>query len=67
MALRRMPVYLKDVLTKLRTWPNSRLYELLPHRWTPPEPASTPAGAAASARTPACFRLRRGKRTLFQP
>ena len=27
--------YLKDVLTKLPTWPNSRLAELLPHRWTP--------------------------------
>jgi transposase len=27
--------YLKDVLTKLPTWPNSRLHELLPHRWTP--------------------------------
>jgi transposase len=27
--------YLKDVLTKLPTWPNSRLTELLPHRWTP--------------------------------
>jgi hypothetical protein len=25
--------YLKDVLTKLPTWPNSRLEELLPHRW----------------------------------
>jgi transposase len=31
--------YLKDVLTKLPTWPNSRLEELLPHRWQPPEPA----------------------------
>jgi transposase len=27
--------YLKDVLTKLPAWPNSRLHELLPHRWTP--------------------------------
>jgi transposase len=27
--------YLKDVLTKLPTWPNSRLHELLPHRWMP--------------------------------
>ena len=34
-------VYLKDVLTKLPTWPNSRLQELLPHRWVPPETAST--------------------------
>jgi transposase len=25
--------YLKDILTKLPTWPNSRLQELLPHRW----------------------------------
>ena len=25
--------YLKDVLTKLPTWPNSRLGELLPHNW----------------------------------
>jgi len=31
--------YLKDVLTKLPTWPNSRLDELLPHRWV--APAST--------------------------
>jgi transposase len=28
--------YLKDVFTKLPTWPNSRLQELLPHRWSPP-------------------------------
>jgi transposase len=27
--------YLRDILTKLPTWPNSRLHELLPHRWTP--------------------------------
>lgn len=25
--------YLKDMLTKLPTWPNSRLAELLPHNW----------------------------------
>ena len=31
--------YLKDVLTKLPTWPKSRLAELLPHRWI--APAST--------------------------
>jgi transposase len=31
--------YLKDILTKLPTWPNSRLEELLPHRWQPPAPA----------------------------
>lgn len=28
--------YLKDVLAKLPTWPNSRLAELLPHRWVAP-------------------------------
>ena len=28
--------YLKDVLDKLPTWPNSRLGELLPHRWSSP-------------------------------
>ena len=28
--------YLKDVLDKLPTWPNSRLSELLPHRWVAP-------------------------------
>jgi hypothetical protein len=27
--------YLKDVMDKLPTWPNSRIDELLPHRWTP--------------------------------
>ncbi len=32
--------YLKDILTKLPTWPNSRLAELLPHRWTPPSSLS---------------------------
>ena len=25
--------YLKDVMDKLPTWPNSRIEELLPHRW----------------------------------
>ena len=29
-------VYLKDILTKLPTWPNSKLEELLPHRWIAP-------------------------------
>ncbi len=29
--------YLKDILTKLPTWPNSRLQELLPHRWQAPQ------------------------------
>jgi transposase len=37
--------YLKDVLTKLPTWPNSRLHELLPHRWVPPETATATATA----------------------
>jgi transposase len=32
--------YLRDVLTKLPTWPNWRLEELLPHRWQPPALAS---------------------------
>ena len=27
--------YLKDVMDKLPTWPNSRIDELLPHRWQP--------------------------------
>ena len=27
--------YLKDVMDKLPTWPNSRIDELLPHRWVP--------------------------------
>ena len=27
--------YLKDVLARLPTQPNSRIEELLPHRWTP--------------------------------
>jgi transposase len=29
--------YLKDILTKLPTWPNSRLQELLPHNWQAPQ------------------------------
>lgn len=28
--------YLKDILTKLPTWPNARLHELLPHNWSAP-------------------------------
>jgi transposase len=40
--------YLKDVLTKLPTWPNSRLHELLPHRWVAPETATTPSTAPAN-------------------
>jgi transposase len=32
--------YLRDILIKLPTWPNSRLHELLPHRWQPPAPAA---------------------------
>jgi transposase len=31
--------YLKDILTKLPTWPNSRLQELLPHNWQAPAQA----------------------------
>ena len=30
--------YLKDVLTRLPTQPNSRIEELLPHGWQPPAP-----------------------------
>ena len=30
-------IYLKDVLTRLPTHPNSRIDELLPHRWQPPQ------------------------------
>jgi transposase len=29
--------YLKDILEKLPTWPNSRLQELLPHNWQAPQ------------------------------
>jgi transposase len=35
--------YLKDILTKLPTWPNSRLQELLPHMWQAPAQASATA------------------------
>jgi transposase len=34
--------YLKDILTKLPTWPNSRLQELLPHHWQAPAQTSEP-------------------------
>ena len=27
--------YLRDVMDKLPTWPNSRIQDLLPHRWSP--------------------------------
>jgi transposase len=40
--------YLKDVLTKLPTWPNSRLQELLPHRWVPPETVTAPPSASVN-------------------
>lgn len=30
--------YLKDVMDRLPTWPNSRIDELLPHRWQSPTP-----------------------------
>ena len=29
--------YLRDVMDKLPTWPNSRISELLPHRWQKPK------------------------------
>ena len=29
--------YLKDIRTKLSTWPNSRIHELLPHGWIAPD------------------------------
>jgi len=32
--------HLKDVLAPLPTQPNSRIEELLPHRWTPAESGS---------------------------
>ena len=36
--------YLKDVMDKLPSWPNSRIDELLPHRWKPAaETAVVPA------------------------
>lgn len=38
--------YLKDILTKLPTWPNSRLQELLPHNWQAPEQHAATAPAA---------------------
>lgn len=38
--------YLKDILTRLPTQPNSRIDELLPHNWRPEAPA--PASADAS-------------------
>jgi transposase len=41
-------VYLKDVLTKLPTWPNSRLHELLPHRWVSPETVTAPPTASVN-------------------
>ena len=37
--------YLRDVFTKLPTWPNSRLYELLPHRWVSTSAAPAPDAA----------------------
>ena len=39
--------YLKDVLTKLPTWPNSRLGELLPHNWAAVHTPSSPTAATA--------------------
>ncbi|MGC8730775.1 MAG: transposase domain-containing protein, partial [Halothiobacillaceae bacterium] len=37
--------YLRDVLTKLPTWPNRRLQELLPHQW--PWASSAPTSHTA--------------------
>ncbi|SCC93404.1 hypothetical protein THIX_30632 [Thiomonas sp. X19] len=39
--------YLKDVLTKLPTWPNRRLHELLPHNWAAAHTPSSPTTATA--------------------
>ncbi|OZB68823.1 IS66 family transposase [Thiomonas sp. 13-64-67] len=39
--------YLRDVFAKLPTWPNSRLDELLPHRWASAAMPTTPALATA--------------------
>ena len=37
--------YLRDVFTKLPTWPNSRLEKLLPHRWAAATASSSPDAA----------------------
>ncbi len=40
--------YLKDILTRLPTWPNSPMQELLPHNWSPPETTAAPACAPST-------------------
>jgi hypothetical protein len=40
-------VYLRDVLTRLPSHPEDRLVDLLPNRWTPPDPTETTTGTAA--------------------
>ena len=40
--------YLTDVLTRIQTHPASRIHELLPHRWKPPD-LTPPAPTAVSA------------------
>lgn len=37
--------YLTDVLTRIQTHPASRIHELLPHRWKPPDPPTHAAAA----------------------
>jgi transposase len=39
--------YLTDVLTRVRTHPDSRVEGLLPHRWKPPDSAEPPRAAPA--------------------
>lgn len=34
--------YLTDVLTRVQSHPASRIDELLPHRWKPPDRAAAP-------------------------
>jgi transposase len=38
--------YLTDVLTRIQTHPASRIEELLPHRWKPPDQAASAIRAA---------------------
>jgi hypothetical protein len=41
--LGRLPIeYLTDVLTRVHSHPASRIDELLPHRWKPPDHAAGP-------------------------
>ena len=39
--------YLKDVFTRLPTWPNSRLGDLLPHHWAASTTSASPPAAAS--------------------